>query len=57
MYCACQALEIIPATLAENAGMHPVTIVTALRKMHNEGKTTAGINVKKVQLFGNELGS
>lgn len=42
-----QALEIIPATLAENAGMHPVTIVTALRKLHNEGKTTAGINVKK----------
>jgi T-complex protein 1 subunit delta len=41
------ALEVIPRTLAENAGLHPVTITTQLRKMHNDGKTTAGINVKK----------
>lgn len=41
------ALEIIPRTLAENAGLHPVTITTQLRKLHNDGKTTAGINVKK----------
>ncbi len=42
-----QALEIIPYTLAENAGMNPIAIVTELRKQHAEGKRTAGINVKK----------
>lgn len=41
------ALEVIPRTLAENAGLHPVTITTQLRKLHNDGKVTAGINVKK----------
>mmetsp|Transcript_50773 Transcript_50773/g.140650 ORF Transcript_50773/g.140650 Transcript_50773/m.140650 type:complete len:531 (+) Transcript_50773:69-1661(+) len=49
-YCArayAQALEIIPFTLAENAGMHPISIVTELRKRHLEGDKTAGINVKK----------
>jgi len=41
------ALEVIPRTLAENAGLHPVRITTQLRKLHNDGKITAGINVKK----------
>lgn len=41
------ALEVIPYTLAENAGMNPIAIVTELRKQHAEGKTSAGINVKK----------
>ena len=41
------ALEIIPYTLAENAGMNPIAIVTELRKRHAEGHKTAGINVKK----------
>lgn len=42
-----QALEIVPYTLAENAGMHPIAIVTELRKRHAEGMKSAGINVKK----------
>ena len=42
-----EALEVIPYTLAENAGMHPIAIVTALRKQHAEGEIYAGINVKK----------
>jgi len=49
-YCAkayAQALEIIPYTLAENAGMHPIAIVTELRKQHAEGHRTHGINVKR----------
>lgn len=49
-YCAtafARAMEIIPFTLAENAGMHPIAIVTELRNKHAEGATTAGINVKK----------
>lgn len=41
------ALEIIPYTLAENAGMKPIEIVTELRKRHTEGEKGAGINVKK----------
>lgn len=41
------ALEIIPYTLAENAGMNPIAIVTELRKRHAEGGRTAGINVKR----------
>jgi len=42
-----EALEIIPYTLAENAGMHPIAIVTELRARHAAGEKTAGINVKR----------
>lgn len=42
-----EALEVIPFTLAENAGMKPIEIVTELRKRHKEGESGAGINVKK----------
>lgn len=41
------ALEVIPYTLAENAGMKPIEIVTELRKQHAEGHVGAGINIKK----------
>eukprot|EP00986_Skeletonema_menzelii_P016334 scaffold14319_cov148-Skeletonema_menzelii.AAC.7 len=41
------ALEVIPYTLAENAGLKPIDIVTELRKAHAEGMVGAGINVKK----------
>ena len=41
------ALEIIPFTLAENAGLPPINIVTELRNRHAEGEAMAGINVKK----------
>lgn len=41
------ALELIPYTLAENAGMQPVEIVTQLRAAHTKGDKYAGINVKK----------
>ena len=39
------ALEIIPRTLAENAGLDPVTTIIALRKAHADGESHAGINV------------
>ncbi len=39
------ALEVIPRTLAENAGHDPIDILIELRKAHKEGKVTAGINV------------
>jgi T-complex protein 1 subunit delta len=42
-----EALELIPYTLAENAGLQPVEIVTQLRAAHAKGEKYAGINVKK----------
>ena len=39
------ALEIVPRTLAENAGLDPVTTIIDLRKAHAEGDDHAGINV------------
>lgn len=42
-----EALEIIPYTLAENAGLNPISTVTELRNRHAQGDTTSGINVRK----------
>jgi T-complex protein 1 subunit delta len=42
-----ESLELIPYTLAENAGMVPVEIVTKLRAAHVAGERFSGINVKK----------
>ena len=39
------ALEIIPRTLAENAGLDPVTTLIELRKAQADGRSHAGINV------------
>lgn len=39
------ALEIIPRTLAENAGLDPIDMVVALRAAHEKGRTTFGLNV------------
>lgn len=47
-----EAFEIIPYTLAENAGLHPISIVTELRNRHAKGEKTAGINVRKVSPMG-----
>mmetsp|Transcript_12858 Transcript_12858/g.14762 ORF Transcript_12858/g.14762 Transcript_12858/m.14762 type:complete len:526 (-) Transcript_12858:72-1649(-) len=41
-----QALEVVPYTLSENAGLNAIEIVTELRRQHNEGKTQSGINVR-----------
>ena len=43
-----EAMEVIPYTLAENAGLDPISVVTELRKRHANGEKTAGINVRKV---------
>jgi len=42
-----EALEVIPFTLAENAGLNPISTVTELRQKHASGEKTAGINVRK----------
>ena len=40
------ALEIIPRTLAENAGLDPVNTIIELRKSHADGNGYSGINVE-----------
>jgi T-complex protein 1 subunit delta len=42
-----EALEVIPYTLAENAGLNPIATVTELRNRHAQNEYTAGINVRK----------
>lgn len=39
------ALEIIPRTLAENAGLDPIDVLTDLKAAHDKKKLWAGINV------------
>ncbi|ODV60285.1 chaperonin-containing T-complex subunit CCT4 [Ascoidea rubescens DSM 1968] len=42
-----QALEVIPITLAENAGLNSIKIVTELRNRHENGEINAGISVRR----------
>jgi len=39
------ALEVIPKTLAENAGLDPIDVMVALRHAHSEGKVAHGVDV------------
>ncbi len=40
-----ESLEVIPRTLAENAGLDPIDILADLRNAHEENDKNAGINV------------
>ncbi|KAF6779350.1 hypothetical protein AHF37_01306 [Paragonimus kellicotti] len=40
------AFEIVPYTLAENAGLNPIQTVTELRALHARGQMNAGIDVR-----------
>jgi len=40
-----EALERIPITLAENAGLEPIDIIVELRKNHEEGRLWSGVNI------------
>ncbi|MCD6528689.1 TCP-1/cpn60 chaperonin family protein [Candidatus Bathyarchaeota archaeon] len=40
-----EALEIIPITLAENAGLDPIDIISDLRAHHEKGEKWYGVNV------------
>ena len=40
-----ESLEIIPRTLAENAGLDPIDMLVELRSHHEKGTKTAGLNV------------
>jgi len=41
------ALEFIPVTLAENAGLDPIDILTELKSRHESGERNAGLNLFK----------
>ncbi len=40
-----RAIEIIPKTLAENAGLDPIDMMIAIRSAHKNGEKNAGVNV------------
>ena len=40
-----EAFEAIPTTLAENAGLDPIDIISELRAHHEKGKVWAGVDV------------
>ncbi len=40
-----KAMEIIPQTLAENAGLDPIDVITELKAAHDKGEKWAGVNV------------
>ena len=41
------AIESLPNTLAENAGLDPIDVLVNLRKAHTEGKVNHGIHIAK----------
>ena len=42
-----EALEVIPTTLAENAGLNSIRVVTELRNRHLNGEISCGVSVRK----------
>ncbi|OBT80400.1 T-complex protein 1, delta subunit [Pseudogymnoascus sp. 05NY08] len=40
------AMEVIPTTLAENAGLNSIKVVTELRHKHANGEVNAGVSIK-----------
>ena len=45
-----EALESIPLTIAENAGMDPIDTIISLRAKQNNGKKGAGINARESKI-------
>ena len=54
-----EAIEIVPLTLAENAGLDQIDILSELRSRHEKGEVNAGVDVqegkvadmKKIEVF------
>ena len=49
-----ESLELIPYTLAENAGLDPILFVTELRNRHTDGMRYAGLNIRKSTIMDME---
>jgi thermosome len=39
-----EAMEVVPTTLAENAGMDPIDAISEMQSRHEKGETWAGLN-------------
>ena len=53
-----ESLEVIPQTLAENAGLDPIDMLVELRSQHEKGNKRAGLNVytgKVEDMFENNV--
>ncbi|ANB11288.1 Cct4p [Sugiyamaella lignohabitans] len=42
-----EALDVIPTTLAENAGINSIEVVTDLRNRHEQGQLNAGVSIRR----------
>ncbi|KAF2147774.1 t-complex protein 1 subunit delta [Myriangium duriaei CBS 260.36] len=42
-----EALEVVPITLAENAGLNAIKVVTELRARHANGESNVGVSIKR----------
>ena len=40
-----ESMEVIPTTLAENAGLDPIDVLVELRSRHEKNETWAGVDV------------
>jgi len=52
------ALEIVPKTLSENAGLDPINMMIEMKRLHKKGNKYAGINVfngKVEDMFKNDV--
>jgi thermosome len=45
--CFAEAFEAVPTTLAENAGLDPIDIISELRARHEKGEVWAGVEVNE----------
>jgi archaeal chaperonin len=50
------ALEFVPTTLAENAGMDPIDVLTELRAAHDSGGQNMGLNLLSAGVEDNLVG-
>lgn len=46
-----QALEIIPKTICENAGLDSISILSRLRSIHSDSRCWSGIDVERGSIF------
>lgn len=51
-----EAMEVIPTTLAENAGLNSIKVVTDLRFRHERGETNAGVSIRSGGVKGDMTG-
>ena len=51
VYAFAEALESIPRTLAENAGLDPIDVMTELKAAHDKNNKWAGIDVFRGEVF------